>query len=160
MSCILVFLMITFSSAQCTKSSMLQNKIYSKLLQTPEGRKMCGALVKHAGRKKMSTKDFFTRDWMLLEVMNALIKARPEAVPLPTFILSHFQTPGEWVNDGETDTEMRNNERDWAWWRGSPSTMHCKCKRECIPMRLMLLRIVIFSVLLLLNMMRVWALHV
>ena len=69
---------------------MLQNRVYRKVIKARGGKKT----VKQSDSKMSSSYGLFTRDWILLDLMDALSKARPEVTPTPTFLLPHFQSPG------------------------------------------------------------------
>jgi hypothetical protein len=71
-----------------------QSKLYRKLLNTKGGRRVAGGLMKVVGTK-ISTNHLFQRDYILLDLMDAVIKARPNVTVQPTYLLSHFDTPGK-----------------------------------------------------------------
>ena len=67
---------------------LLQNKVYRKVVKAKGGKNQSNG-------KMATTRGLFARDWILLDLMDALSKARPEVTPMPTFLLPHFQTPGK-----------------------------------------------------------------
>lgn len=70
-----------------------KNRLYSKLLQTRGGRKVAGSFLKLVGTKMTTASNLYQRDYILLDLMDAIIEARPAVSVQPAFLLSHFYTP-------------------------------------------------------------------